>query len=83
MAKVGFIKDFTDTMGLPVMNDELIEVCLRYYDRILSLQSHAAAPPPPEPGSLRCELSQLKQELNQEFSDLKDELSQLKRDLTL
>lgn len=81
MSKIAFIKDYTERMGLPVIDDALMEVCADYYDRILSLQSQ---PEPREdsPSSLKCELNALKQDLSKELIDLKKELSQLKHELT-
>lgn len=83
-AKMEFLREFCCKMGLPILDDALMETCINYYEHILSLQLEAeAAAARPDPGSLKGELSQLKQELNHELSGLKDELSQLKRDLTL
>ena len=47
MSKMHFLKDLTDHMGLPVLDDHLLSVCQAYYERILSLPS---PPPPPEEG---------------------------------
>ncbi len=83
-AKMEFLREFCGKMGLPILDDALMETCINYYEHILSLQLEAeAAAARPDPGNLKGELSQLKQELDHELSGLKDELSQLKRDLTL
>ena len=47
MSKMHFLKDLTDHMGLPVLDDHLLSVCQVYYERILALSSQ---PPPPEVG---------------------------------
>lgn len=82
-AKMEFLRAFTDKMGLPILDDTLMETCLNYYEHIISLQVEAeAAKAAQTPGGLPGELVQMKQELNQELSELKDELSRLKRELT-
>lgn len=81
-SKLEFLREFCEKMGLPILDDALMETCMAYYEHILVLQlEELAKKQAAEPGGLPGELSQLKQELNQELSGLKDELSSLKREL--
>ena len=35
-AKIAFLKSMTDSLGLPILNQELIDVAMRYYDDIMA-----------------------------------------------
>lgn len=39
MAKLAFLREFCDQLGLPVLDDALVEVCRQYYEYILSVQA--------------------------------------------
>lgn len=41
LAKISFIREFTEKLGLPIIDDDLMTACRAYYERILALQNAA------------------------------------------
>lgn len=41
LVKLDFLKEFTDKLGLPLMDEQFVQTCTEYYDRILSNQATA------------------------------------------